>query len=107
VLRMSVTDGHSPAEQASELAWMAALTDDKAVLVPAPVSTRTNEALGHGAVADHHAPGVDAQVPGCVADLVGEGEHVGGDGVFLVGGRLCAGPQRSICWDQASCWPGE
>jgi Ser/Thr protein kinase RdoA (MazF antagonist) len=43
VLRMSVTDGRSPAEQASELAWMAALTDDKAALVPAPVSTRADE----------------------------------------------------------------
>lgn len=39
VLRMSVVDGRSPAAQASELAWMAALSDDEAVSVPAPVST--------------------------------------------------------------------
>jgi len=45
VLRMSVTDGRSAAEQASELAWMAALTDDEAALVPAPVSTRADEAV--------------------------------------------------------------
>jgi Ser/Thr protein kinase RdoA (MazF antagonist) len=43
VLRMSVTDGRSAAEQESELAWMAALTDDEAVLVPAPVSTPAHE----------------------------------------------------------------
>jgi Ser/Thr protein kinase RdoA (MazF antagonist) len=43
VLRMSVVDGRSPAAQASELAWMTALSDDEAVLVPAPVSTRAHE----------------------------------------------------------------
>jgi Ser/Thr protein kinase RdoA (MazF antagonist) len=43
VLRMSVTNGRSPAAQASELAWMAALTTAKAALVPGPVPTRCDE----------------------------------------------------------------
>ena len=32
--------------------------------------------LGHGAVADHHAPRMDTEVAGGVAQLVGQGGHV-------------------------------
>ncbi|MFF4159203.1 phosphotransferase enzyme family protein [Streptomyces sp. NPDC001678] len=42
MLRISVRDGRSPAEQNSELDWMAALVADKAVTVPAPVATRSS-----------------------------------------------------------------
>src|SRR5204863_1181600 len=38
-----------------------------------------------GTVADDHAPGVDAEVPGRVADPRGEGEDVVGDRVLLAG----------------------
>lgn len=43
VLRMSVLDGRTPDEQASELAWLGALTG--AVLVPAPRATRARETV--------------------------------------------------------------
>ncbi|MFC5803206.1 phosphotransferase enzyme family protein [Streptomyces formicae] len=41
VLRMSVHEGRSPQEQASELAWMDSLISGKAVIAPKPVPTRS------------------------------------------------------------------
>jgi Ser/Thr protein kinase RdoA (MazF antagonist) len=45
VLRMSVIDGRSPVEQASELAWMEALAADGKVLVPAPERARDGQVV--------------------------------------------------------------
>ena len=50
--------------------------------------------LGHRPVADDHATGVDAEVPGGVAQLVGQGSHVGRDPGWnrsTAGGRPAVG----------------
>src|SRR5262245_46468279 len=39
ILRLSVRDGRSPAEQRAELRWLKALHDDGAVLAPVPLRT--------------------------------------------------------------------
>ena len=62
--------------------------------------------LGHRPVADDHAAGVDAQVPGEAEQLVGQGHHLLRHAVRRAARR--PGPdQRSIRLLQASCWPGE
>ena len=51
--------------------------------------------LHDGPVADHHAAGVDAEVPGRVLELGGQRQHVGGDvllGRLLLGGDGHAAP---------------
>ena len=62
--------------------------------------------LADGPVGEHHAAGVDAEVPReAFSSCVGELDDLVGDVVVVPVESIA--PQRSTCFDQASCWPGE
>ena len=62
--------------------------------------------LADGPIGEHHAARVDAEVAGRAHDAHGVFEHLIGDSSWSPPDSIVA-PQRSICRDQASCWPGE
>ena len=86
--------------QADRRAVVLVPLQDGAAGHPAPLDRAH---LDHRPVADHHAAGVDAQVPRRVLQLRGQLEHLRGDRVvagssWLVGAGRCCG--RSVGADQ-------
>ena len=76
---------------------------DRAAVHPGPLDRHD---LRHRAVADDHAPGVDAEMAGEAEELVRQLPDLRGHALRRPRPRRAA-CQRSICLLHASCWPGE